>query len=166
MILTHVAARCTRSRVIDSDEARRRENGNQDSILRLRGDDDEFLRDVRNPPDGVVCVMPIAKRVTFNERALHRADIYTCEGMYVPMPCGRYILQSDFITSLDLHHESKVTIPPEFDRAPIRARCIFARLPAYLDDSISSKRARGVEENGVWCGPDVVGLYRKDYDPR
>lgn len=34
--------------IIDFDEARRCENGNQDSILRR--EDDEFLRDVRNPP--------------------------------------------------------------------------------------------------------------------
>lgn len=63
-----------RTLVIDSDEARRRENGNQDSILCR--DDDGFLRDVRYPPDGV----PYTHREgsTFNKRALRRggAQIY------------------------------------------------------------------------------------------
>jgi len=71
-----------------------------------------------------------------------------CVGyVYTPMPCGRYILQSDFITSLDLHHESKVTIPPEFDRVPIRARCICP--PVYLDDSISLRKGRGERDGRV-----------------
>lgn len=92
---------------------------------------------------------------TFNKRALHRDDDGAARRQRTNIPCKvlemyragpRYILQSDFITSLDLHHESKVTIPPsplaaslsEFDRASICARCISACLPAYLDDSISS----------------------------
>jgi len=64
---------------------------------------------------------------TFNKCALRRgggARTYIGISVYRSRRSGRYILQSDFITSLDLHHESKVTIPPEFDRSSIRARCI------------------------------------------
>lgn len=124
-------------------------------------------RRARNPLDGA----PYAHREesTFNKTCItswRRTNIhvgYVC----IPMLCGRYILQSDFITSLDLHHESKVTIPPP---SPLSLRVRSGSdtckvyLPACLDDSISSyeEGTRRRVEKRWWCGPNVVSLYRKD----
>lgn len=119
------------------------------------------------------------------------ARIYSLRRGYLctPIPCSRYILQSDFITSLDLHHEWKVTIPSppstplEFDRVPIRARCICppACLPAWptwmtrYPRAANGRRGRrdgrgggGIakrdSEGMPGAGPNVlpVGPYRKD----
>lgn len=80
MILQHGATHRVRTLVIDSDEVRRRENGNQDSILRRARRRDEFLCNVRNPPDGIPSVRRYTHREesTFNKRALRRggAQIY------------------------------------------------------------------------------------------
>lgn len=126
----------------DFDEAHRRENENQGSILRV---DDEFLHDVRNPPDGGLYAH--REESTFNKRALHRdggARIYRvrysrCTVRGSDTFCNQTLLHRSIYTTNRKSRSSPPRPPPSsIEPRYVQGVSLPACLPAYLDDSISS----------------------------
>lgn len=124
---------------------------------------------------GISCI-PTTKRCTFNKRALRRggAQIYTCRVCMYPDAVRpiHFAIRLYYIARFTPRIESHDPLPPLPLPPPSSiglryVQGVSARLPAYLDDSISSYEegtGRGIEERW-WCGPSVVGLYRKDTIP-
>lgn len=126
-------------------------------------DDNKFLCDVRNPPDGIPYI-PTVKN-TFNKRALRRggAQIYV-QGMYIARCRAADTFCNQTLLHRSIYTTNRKSRSPPSSIGLRYVQGVSARLSAYLDDSISSYEegtGRGIEKRQQ-CGPNVVGLYRKD----
>lgn len=143
---------------------RRCENGNQGSILRR--EDDEFLRDVRNPPGAGLYAH--CGESTFNKRVLHRDDggarIYRVRySRCTVRGTIHFAIRLYYIARFTPRIESHDPPPPLVPRVRLGSDmckvylCLPACLPGWLDIFVKGRRAReprGLE--GRDGGPDVV----------
>lgn len=179
LVITHLyandfntfASRIRTLIIIDFDEARRCENENQGSILRR--EEDEFLRDVRNPPGGGLYAH--RGESTFNKRALHRDDggarIYRvrysrCTVRGPDTFCNQTLLHRSIYTT----NRKSRSFPPFAPPSSIGPRyvqgvslpaCLPTWMTRYLRKEEGGRGSQG-DSKGETAGPMWSGLYRKD----